>query len=119
MKLFIAFDITEGNIEGGVAGYQAFVSTVEGAVGSHCLVQVALMRVADPPPLAEPARSLLGVRVRRSTAMTVASEAKARGVSQKSLLLRGLLAQGIWIHPLDLEDQRPPQQSGKTGVDSL
>jgi hypothetical protein len=54
----------------------------------------------------EPSTATVGLRVRQTTAEALARAAESRGVSQKTLLVRGLLSQGVSVHPLDLTDAR-------------
>jgi hypothetical protein len=105
MKIFVAFDIDPEQAAEDRSSASALAWSAKGEVGPQCKVELALLNIPEYHVSTESPRAVLGVRVRRSTARTLAAAADARGMSQRLLLLRGLIAQGIPVHPLDLEDE--------------
>src|SRR4051812_37784210 len=66
-----------------------------------------------PAAIVRPSRRtvLVNVKISEESAIALAKQAAAEGVTQKQLLCRGLVAVGVPIDPLDLEDRTPRRRA--------
>jgi hypothetical protein len=66
-----------------------------------------------PPAVVRPTRRtvLINVKVDEALAIALAKHAEAQGVTQKQVIMRALLAAGLPVDPLDLEDRTPRRRS--------
>lgn len=54
---------------------------------------------------------MVNVKMAEESAIALAQEAKARGITQKQLVCRALEAAGVPMDPLDLEDRTPRRRA--------
>jgi hypothetical protein len=54
---------------------------------------------------------MVNVKMAEESAIALAQEAKAQGITQKQLICRALEAAGVPMDPLDLEDRTPRRRA--------
>jgi hypothetical protein len=66
-----------------------------------------------PPAVVRPPRRtvLINVKVDEALAIALARRAEAEGLTQKQIIMRALLAAGLPVDPLDLEDRTPRRRT--------
>jgi hypothetical protein len=66
-----------------------------------------------PSAVVRPDRRLVMVNVKmvEESAVALAQQAKAQGITQKQLICRALQAAGVPMDPLDLEDRTPRRRA--------
>jgi hypothetical protein len=54
---------------------------------------------------------MVNVKMTEESAIALAQQAKAQGITQKQLVCRALQAAGVTIDPMDLEDRTPRRRA--------
>ena len=86
----------------------------ERPVSATVLHQVASEAGRAPPPAVAPRGRravLINVKLAEESAIALAKQAAAPGITQKQLICRALAAAGVPMDPLDLEDRTPRRRA--------